>query len=484
MGVRKRRQGFPVQGDVCKRVAAQAAVMVLFVSAAAMSLMSPLAHASPVCFGEAHVIPRTGGWTTVTFPRFPTEISLPIERGEPWRVYDYAVDPSRPNRILVASYDTLQLSEDGGCTWDIVFRVPRGIAQGGTPMLGCPEFGVHRNSRVPWVDTAAFCSRIYSLDMAPLGERIYMQVISRVLQPVPGAFVRVTSPPLTGIFVSNDGGRTWTEETRDASLDSVRVELGIGHLNVSERDPETVYVTRSIGSLVEGQRLQEQLFVSNNGGRSWTEQGLLPGVTDNSTMDSPPNDASRFIVDPSDPRELWGVFSSPVVGTFQSPVLYHSFDAGRSWEEVSLPDGNTLSDLDVFHRPGQLPQLVIVRDGQLHVSGDGGGSWSQLREVTGLQTDVNGETGFLPYQAVFGKSASYIFSIDAARRPEVMRYDVRRGIATAIKSRAFHPYFPDNFSEEYEIALRHIGAEIYLMGNCSGPNGPCGEISFWTGKGA
>jgi photosystem II stability/assembly factor-like uncharacterized protein len=124
----------------------------------------------------------------------------------------------------------------------------------------------------------------------------------------------------TGVFKSNDGGRTWTNM-------GLHESHHIGKIVIDPRDPDTVYVA-AIGAFwsAGGER---GVFKTSDGGRTWRKSldtGDRTGVVD-------------LVADPADSRILYAAAWQTVTGP--ESAIYKSTDAGRTWRRLSngLPAG-------------------------------------------------------------------------------------------------------------------------------------------------
>jgi photosystem II stability/assembly factor-like uncharacterized protein len=203
-----------------------------------------------------------------------------------WDAMSLAFDPFNPERIHLAGHNVYLLSEDAGISWNEVA------------------------SDLPGLDLHAFAA-------SPNHEgRMYAYALGQ------------------GLYVSNDGGRTWDSLSTDvplgttsivelpddslllASADSgiLRSEDG-GKIWSQSRDGIDIGVIFAIKADPTGQRVyagtDRGVFVSTDEGRSWTGTAL--------------DDiwAIGIGVDPADPLKVY------VINTLG--YLYRSDDGGETW---------------------------------------------------------------------------------------------------------------------------------------------------------
>jgi photosystem II stability/assembly factor-like uncharacterized protein len=282
-----------------------------------------------------------GGRTWIGLQYVPTNYAewLP-GYGLPPEWSSVAVDPSRPERVLISDEMTglLFLGPDHGLNWKIVGHYPKAGLQGVSSNHGFKALAFAPSD--PSVVYAGLC-----------------------------ADCRQRQEPVDksgGIWKSTDGGETW-REANDAST----AELNIHVLAVDPRSPDIAYAGTG------GQGILRTL----DGGLSWKpcNKGLK-------TLD-----VRSIAVDPTD-------FMVIYAGAFEGG-LYKSTDACDSWAPASLGLEPTAPILDLAIDP-TAPQVLYAADSRMGVyrSEDGGHFWSLLgtglttRAVRGLALSSDGGT--------------------------------------------------------------------------------------------
>jgi photosystem II stability/assembly factor-like uncharacterized protein len=152
--------------------------------------------------------------------------------------------------------------------------------------------------------------------------------------------------PGSGLYVSDDGGRTWTRRTAADGLPAG--ELGRIKLAVSRSRPEVVY------AMVEART--SALLRSEDGGASFRT------VNDGPNLDLRPFYFAALAVDPKEPDRLYNLDLSPHV----------SEDGGRTFRDL-LPGQRIHPDLHaIWIDPGDPRRLAIGTDGGVFLSRDRG----------------------------------------------------------------------------------------------------------------
>lgn len=325
------------------------------------------------------VIPEEGDvagqWITVAGPDFG------LQPGQPRpRLLAHAVDPVDPRRILVSEGASIQLSEDGGCSWtERHFEPnPRAVNLEG-------EIAVAQEIRQLEFGGEGADRRPYAL-LAPDESQI-------------GA-VRV--------LVSDNAGADWEERSAglppaytryDSSALDCPAVCPTALLATSPNEPDVAYVSVPT-------HLASALFRTEDGGLSW--QTMTGAAKFGGHI-------SEMAVSAGDPRDVWAVFTDR---------LGRSRDGGETWE---FPQG--LDRVGGLHlSSGVSPPVVqILRrpelaDGDprfryLMRSVDGGATFSAKE----LATPFDG----VPAAAIGGSPDEIV--IATARPPQVFKLDAPAG---------------------------------------------------------
>jgi len=168
-----------------------------------------------------------------------------------------------------------------------------------------------------------------------------------------------------GVYRSTDGGLTWTQKNNGLPNTYATYVL------VDSTNPQRIYVglggVKSTFSLAPG-FYKGGVYVSTNGGDSWTALPVPAGVDSNIYVNMVIRGENILYGS----AQLHGTDASTAMGFFRST------DGGQSWS-VSNPDGQTIYAFDAFHKN---PNLIYGHDfspgRKVHRSTDGGATWTQL----------------------------------------------------------------------------------------------------------
>ena len=176
-----------------------------------------------------------------------------------------------------------------------------------------------------------------------------------------------------GVYKSTDGGKTWTH----LGLADTRY---IGRVRIHPHNPDLVYVA-ALGHAF-GPNQERGVFRSQDGGKTW-EQGLFRSAKAG---------AIDLSLDPNNARilyaALWEVQRTPWSLSSGGPdsSLYKSTDGGDTWVEITnnsgLPTG-IKGKIGIVASPARSDRvwaIVEAENGALFRSDDGGATWERLSE--------------------------------------------------------------------------------------------------------
>jgi photosystem II stability/assembly factor-like uncharacterized protein len=178
-----------------------------------------------------------------------------------------------------------------------------------------------------------------------------------------------------GVYKTTDGGVHWESVFDDQPVQS------IGALVVSPSDPNVVWAGTGEGKIRSHVSLGEGVYRSTDGGETWTLKGL------EQTGRIP-----RMVVHPNDPDVAFVCALGHAYGPQPERGVYRTTDGGETWDHVLFVDEDSgCSDLAMdpsnprvlFAGTWQLEIHTWGRTsggpgGGLHVSRDGGDTWTRL----------------------------------------------------------------------------------------------------------
>jgi photosystem II stability/assembly factor-like uncharacterized protein len=284
-----------------------------------------------------------------------------------------AVAPSDPNVVYVGSGEAnirgnvaqgngIYRSTDAGKTWTHVWTQEGQIgtmvvhpanpdvafaAVLGRPFGPNPERGVYRTvdggttwERVLFKDENTGASDV-ALD--PTNPRI---VFAGLWQARRRPWALTSGGPGSGLYVSRDGGDTWTQLAAEGLPEGIWGKVGVA---VALSNPDRVW------ALIEAEK--GGLFRSDDGGKSWTR------ASDHRSIRQRAWYYTTLTVDPRNPDVVW----------FPQVPLLRTTDGGRTIKRVKGPHHG--DHHDVWIDPMDPRRVLTASDGGVDVSSDGGETW-------------------------------------------------------------------------------------------------------------
>ncbi len=180
--------------------------------------------------------------------------------------------------------------------------------------------------------------------------------------------------PGSGLYVTLDGGKTWTKRTDKDGLP--KGDLGRIGLAISKSKPNIVY------AIVESKNLE--FYRSTDGGYQWQKMSA------SETMGNRPFYYNEIYCDPQNENRIYSLWSQ----------VSKSEDGGRSWQ-VMMNWNDVHPDHHAFYiHPDQPNYLINGNDGGLNFSYDGGKTWRFVENLPLGQfyhVDVDQETPYNIY---------------------------------------------------------------------------------------
>jgi photosystem II stability/assembly factor-like uncharacterized protein len=162
------------------------------------------------------------------------------------------------------------------------------------------------------------------------------------------------------IYESLDGGASWKRLSKVANTD----DLIIDNIVVDASDPQTLYVGAWVADHPDG-----ELFISHNGGKTWTASADMHGQSIRSLSQAPSN-----------PKIL-------VAGTLKG--IYRSTDSGVHWSLITPEGSNELHEVESIAIDPV--DASIIYAGTWHLpwkTTDAGKNWFNIKEGVIDDSDV------------------------------------------------------------------------------------------------
>lgn len=228
------------------------------------------------------------------------------------------------------------------------------VAAIGSPWGEHPERGVYKtvNGGKTWQKVLYVNEKVGAADLV-MDPTNPQKLIAAMWEHRRWPWSFTSGGPGSGMYISHDGGMTWTKRTSEDGLP--KGDLGRMGLAIAPSKPDIVY------ALIESKK--NALYKSTDGGFTWRK------VNDKSEIGNRPFYYSDLFVDSKNENRLYTVFTYVNV----------SQDGGASFEEL-MPaygvDNGVHPDHHSFWVHPDNPEYMIEgNDGGLNITRDGGKTW-------------------------------------------------------------------------------------------------------------
>ena len=244
---------------------------------------------------------------------------------------------------------------------------------------------------------------VFSRPAAPFNGTLDPKLLTglryRSLGPARGGRVTtvtgVPSQPFT-FYMGSTGGGVW--KTVDAGQTWMNVtdgQIGVGStgaIDVSQSDPNTVYIGTGSDGLRSNVSIGDGVYKSTDAGKTWTHVGLRDAGNIGGLRVHPSNPDIAFVAaigNPFKPNADRGVFRTKDGGKSWQKVLFVSDSTGAV--DVEFQPGNANVIFAALWRGERKPWTIIsgAREGGIYRSTDGGDSWTKV--TNGLPNELVGK---------------------------------------------------------------------------------------------
>lgn len=322
-------------------------------------------------------------------------------------------DPTDSNTLYGASFAALAISSDGGTSW-----IDRNQ---GITAVTVRDLSQSTDKTVTWVSTGSGLAKTENFtDTNPTWEfPIYYDSYPQSVWIDPTDANYVVVGGYGGVYITTDGGTTWTTATGwssnetayklayDATNNLLYAAAGIQELGVDKTGD--VYVSSDKGLSWIALEIPDSAAVQSIAiapdGTVYAGTGIIgiqgDGATgiykySNSTWEqlasSPTMEIASLVIDPTDANIIYAAAAEFNSGTGSTAGLYQSIDAGETWARLTNGLDNVYRVRTVGIQAGTNTVYVAgtatdgTEAGVIYKSTDQGASWNLL--YTGLSNET------------------------------------------------------------------------------------------------
>ncbi len=196
-----------------------------------------------------------------------------------------------------------------------------------------------------------------------------------------------------GVWKTEDAGSYW-ENISDGYFNTASV----GAMAVSEADPNVIYVGTGETAIRGDVSPGDGVYKSTDGGKTWQHMGLKET-----------KHIAKIRIHPQNPDLVYVAALGHAFGPNPERGVYRSKDGGQSWEKV-LFQSEKAGAIDLAMDPGN-PRILYATfwqayrnfwnlssggpDSAIFKSSDGGDSWVDITENSGLPEGILGKMGVI-----------------------------------------------------------------------------------------
>ena len=201
------------------------------------------------------------------------------------------------------------------------------------------------------------------------------------------------------MYVGTASGGLWKSTSAGITWDPIfnnQVTASVGAVAIQQSNPDVVWVGTGEGNPRNSLNGGYGIYKSLDGGKSWNSMGL-----------EKTRHIHRVIIDPSNPNIVYVAAIGSPWGEHPERGIYKTINGGKSWKKVLFINNKT-GAADLVMDPSNPNKLIAAmwehkrdpwffksggKGSGLHISFDGGETWSKKNEEDGLPSGELGRIG-------------------------------------------------------------------------------------------
>jgi len=257
-----------------------------------------------------------------------------------------------------------------------------------------------------------------------------------------------------GLWKSEGGGVDWTP-----IFDSVKV-ASIGAIAINQKNPNEIWVGTGEGNPRNSQSSGAGIYHTLDAGKTWKLMGL-----------EKTRNIHRIIIHKDNPKVIYAGAIGSAWGDSKDRGVYRSKDGGKTWQQILYVNERTgAADFDVD--PSNPDKMFVNmweyrrwpwffksggKGSGLHMTLDGGDTWTKLDDKNGLPKGEVGKIGI----AIAQNKPNVVYALVESKKNALYRSDDggNKFVKTADKNIGSRPFYywdlaidPTNENRIYSIA--------------------------------
>ena len=299
------------------------------------------------------------------------------------RIFNITYDPNVENRLYATSlYNHILVSHDNGANWDVLFSLSVNEVTNfkdlrmtqNNSALSFIKYNQGSYNNTLMIFDLSSNTIINEIEIPYATNDRYIESYS--IFPADSDVILMNTKlefnTIVNTYYTIDGGQNWNLVYTKSAND----EVALNRVTISPSNPEHLFLSRGLGpTSVDG-----GLFISTNGGQTWTEK--LSGIP-----------VDPIVFNPQNNNEIYVGTGMSFGGATEN--LYKSVDGGDNWQTVPITWTSEQLDNITFIaiNPTDSNHIIVLEENEIAITTDNGITWDNqvynIDDVHGYYYGVN-----------------------------------------------------------------------------------------------